>query len=79
VWLKLCTTYEGSSEIKSSCRYTTIGNIKLFLRNLESPWMIVLLDLNLLSVAYVLVVHLLILIMNVLNNCCTLWTIMFAV
>jgi hypothetical protein len=22
VWLKLCNTYEGSSEIKSSCRYT---------------------------------------------------------
>jgi hypothetical protein len=21
VWLKLCNTYEGSSEIKSSCRY----------------------------------------------------------
>jgi hypothetical protein len=22
VWLKLCNTYEGSSQIKSSCRYT---------------------------------------------------------
>jgi hypothetical protein len=22
VWLKLCNTYEGSSDIKSSCRYT---------------------------------------------------------
>jgi hypothetical protein len=22
VWLKLCNTYEGSSEIKSSCKYT---------------------------------------------------------
>jgi hypothetical protein len=37
VWLKLCNTYDGSSEIKSSRRVLTIGNIRLFLRNLKSP------------------------------------------
>jgi hypothetical protein len=41
--------------------------------------MIVLLDLSLLSIAYVLVVLLLTLIMNVLNNCCMPWMIMFEV
>jgi hypothetical protein len=41
---------------------------RLFLRNLESPLMIVLLVLSPLSVAYILVVLLLILTMNVLNN-----------
>jgi hypothetical protein len=40
-----------------------------FLRSLESPLMIVLLALSLLLAAYVHVVLLLILIMNVLNNC----------
>jgi hypothetical protein len=47
----------------------TIDNIRLFLTNLESPWMTILLDLSPLSVAYVLVVHLHILIMNVLSSC----------
>jgi hypothetical protein len=46
---------------------------RLSLRNLESPLMIALLTLNLLLAAYVHVVLLLILIMNVLNNCCMLW------
>jgi hypothetical protein len=41
---------------------------RLSLRNLESPLMIALLALNLLLAAYVHVVLLLILIMNVLNN-----------
>jgi hypothetical protein len=41
---------------------------RLFLRNLKSPLMIVLLVLSPLSVAYILVVLLLILTMNVLNN-----------
>jgi hypothetical protein len=45
-----------------------IGSIRLSLRNLESPLMIALLALNLLLVAYVHVVLLLILIMDVLNN-----------
>jgi hypothetical protein len=71
VWLKLCNTYEGSSEIKSSRR--------LSLRNLESPLMIALLALSLLLAAYVHVVLLLILIMNVLNNCCMLSMILFGV
>jgi hypothetical protein len=49
-----------------------IGSTRLSLRNLESPLMIALLALNLLLVAYVHVVLLLILIMNVLNNYCML-------
>jgi hypothetical protein len=36
VWLKLCNTYKGSYEIKSSLRTPIIGNIKPFLRNLEN-------------------------------------------
>jgi hypothetical protein len=43
-----------------------------FLRNLESHLMITLLALSRLLAAYVHVVLLLILIMNVLNNCCML-------
>jgi hypothetical protein len=46
------------------------GSTRLSLKNLESPLMIALLTLSLLLVAYVHVVLLLILIMNVLNNCC---------
>jgi hypothetical protein len=42
---------------------------RLFLRNLESPLMIALLALSRLLAAYVHMVLLLILIMNVLNNC----------
>jgi hypothetical protein len=49
-----------------------IGSTKLSLINLESPLMIVLLALNLLLAAYVHVVLLLILIINVLNNYCML-------
>jgi hypothetical protein len=47
-------------------------NIRLSLRNLESPSMIALLALSRLLAAYVHVVLLLILIMNVLNNYCML-------
>jgi hypothetical protein len=72
VWLKLCNTYEGSSEIKSSCRDTYNRQYQTFLRNLERPLMIALLILSRLLAAYVHVVILLILIMNVLNNCCML-------
>jgi hypothetical protein len=46
-----------------------IDSTRLFLRNLESPLMIDLLALSRLLAAYVHVVLLLILIMNVLNNC----------
>jgi hypothetical protein len=50
---------------------------RLSLRNLESPLMIALLTLSLLLAAYVHEVLLLILIMNVLNNCCMLLMILF--
>ncbi len=50
---------------------------KLSLRNLENPLMIALLILSLLLAAYVHVVLLLILIMNVLNNYCMLLMILF--
>jgi hypothetical protein len=48
------------------------GSTRLSLRNLESPLMIALVVLSRLLVAYVHVVLLLILIMNVLNNYCML-------
>jgi hypothetical protein len=48
------------------------GSTRLFLRNLVNPWMIALLALSPLSVAYVHVVLLLIPIMNGLNNYCML-------
>jgi hypothetical protein len=71
VWIKLCNTYEGSSEIKSSHRDTYNRQYQtFFLRNLESPYMIALLALSQFLAAYVHVVLLLILIMNMLNNCC---------
>jgi hypothetical protein len=57
----------------------TIDSIRLLLRNLMNPWMIALLYLSLLSVAYVLVILLLILIMNMLNNYCMLLMILFEV
>jgi hypothetical protein len=73
IWLKLCNTYEGSSEIKSSRKDILItDSIGFFLRNLESPLMIALLALSRLLAAYVHVVLLLILIMNALNNYCML-------
>jgi hypothetical protein len=88
VWLKLCNTYEDSSEIKSSHRDTYNRQYQnfsksshrdtykrqyqTFLRNLMNQLMIALLDLSRLLEAYVHVVLLLILIMNMLNNCCML-------
>jgi hypothetical protein len=57
----------------------TIGNIRLFLINLEIPYMTALLGLSPLSVAYVLVVLLHILIMNVINSCYMHLMIMFEV
>jgi hypothetical protein len=56
-----------------------IGSTRLSLRNLESPLMIALLALSLLLPAYVHVVLWLILIMNVLNNCCMLLMILFRI
>jgi hypothetical protein len=58
-------------------RTHTIGSIRLSLRNLVNPWMILLLGSRTLSVIYVLVVLLLTLIMNVLNNRFMLLMIMF--
>jgi hypothetical protein len=52
-------------------------SIRLSLRNLESLLMIALLALSRLLATYVHVVLLLILIMNVLNNCCMLLMILF--
>jgi hypothetical protein len=37
VWLKLCNTYEGSSEIKSSRRDTYNRQYQIFFRSLKSP------------------------------------------
>jgi hypothetical protein len=53
------------------------GSTTLFLKNLMNHLMINLLDLSRLLAAYVHVVLLLILIMNVLNNCCMLLMILF--
>jgi hypothetical protein len=55
------------------------GSTRLFLRNLVHLLMITLLGLSRLRVAYVHVVLLLILIMNVLNNCYMLLMILFRV
>jgi hypothetical protein len=66
IWLKLCNTYEGSSEIKFSHRDTYNRQYQTFLRKLESHWMIVLLALSPL-LALVVLLHTLI--MNVLSSC----------
>jgi hypothetical protein len=55
----------------------TIDGTRLFLRNLLNRLMIVLLSLSPLSVAYVVVVYIHILIMNVLNNYCIRLMILF--
>jgi hypothetical protein len=80
VGLKLCNTYEGSSEIKSSRRDTYNRQYQIFfLRNLVNCLMIALLDLSRLLAAYVHVPLFLILIMNVLNNYCMLLMILCGV
>jgi hypothetical protein len=53
------------------------ASTRLFLRNLVNHLMIALLDLSRLLAAYIHVALLLILIMNVLNNCCMLLMILF--
>jgi hypothetical protein len=53
------------------------GSTILSLRNIESSLMIALLALSLLLEAYVHVVLLLIMIINVLNNCCMLLMILY--
>jgi hypothetical protein len=53
------------------------GSTRLFLRNLVNHLMIALLDLSQLLAAYIHVALLLILIIHVLNNYCTLLMILF--
>jgi hypothetical protein len=60
-------------------RIRTIGNIRLLLRNLVNHWMTDLLVLSLLAVAYVLVVILHTLTMNVLSSYYMCLMIMFGV
>jgi hypothetical protein len=79
VCLKLCNTYEDSSEIKSSRRDTLTDSTRLFLTNLVNLLMIASLDLSRLLAAYIHVALLLILIMNVPNNCCMLLMILCGV
>jgi hypothetical protein len=55
------------------------GSTRLFLKNLVNRLVIALPDLSLLSVAYILVVLLLILVMNMLNSYCMLLIILFGV
>jgi hypothetical protein len=70
--LNCATLMRARPKLNLLIRICTIDNIRRFLKNLKSPWMIALLDLILLLVAYVLVVLLNILIMNVLSSCCML-------
>jgi hypothetical protein len=63
VWLKLCNTYENSSEIKSSHKDTYNRHYQTFSKKPGES----------------LVVLLLILTMNMLNNCCMLLMIMCGV
>jgi hypothetical protein len=68
MWLKLCNTYEGSSEIESLRRETYNMQYHTFLRNLETLWMTALLGLSSLSIIYVLMVLLHTLIINMLSS-----------
>jgi hypothetical protein len=51
--LNCATLMKARMKLNLIIRILTIGNLRHFLRNLESPWMIGLLYLSLLSVAYV--------------------------
>jgi hypothetical protein len=77
--LNCATVMMARLKLNLLVRIHPIGNIRYSLRNLESLWMVGLLDLSLLSVAYVLVILLHILTMNVLNNCCMFLMILFGV
>jgi hypothetical protein len=79
VWLKLCNTYDGYSEIKSSHRDTYNRQYQTFSQKPGESLVTALLDLSPLLVTYILVVLLLILIMNMPNSCFILWMIMFGV
>jgi hypothetical protein len=69
--LNSATLMRAHLKLNLLIRIRIICNIRHFLRNLESSWMIALLDLSPLSATYILVVLLLILIMNMLNNLCS--------
>jgi hypothetical protein len=73
-----CTTYMRAL-LRLSLRVEILitDSTRFFLRNLESPLMIVLLVLSRLLAAYVHVLLLLILIINVLNNCYMLLMILY--
>jgi hypothetical protein len=79
VWLKLCNNYEGSSEMKSSCRDTYNKQYQTFSQKPEE-------SLNDWFARFESIVSslrscgpILILIMNVLNNCYILLIILFGV
>jgi hypothetical protein len=72
ILLKLCNTYEGSSEIKSSRRDNYNRQYQTFSQKPGESLDDCLLALSLLLAAYVHVTLLLILIMNMLNNYCML-------
>jgi hypothetical protein len=77
VCLKLCNTYEGSFEIKSSRRDTYNRQYQIFSQKPGESLDDCFAPLSRLLAAYVHAVLLLILIMNVLNNCCMLLMILF--
>jgi hypothetical protein len=77
VWLKLCNKYEGSLRLSLHIKIPITDSTRLSLRNLYSLLMIALLTLSQLLAAYVHVVLLLILIINVLNNCYMLLMILY--
>jgi hypothetical protein len=68
VWLKLCNIYEGYSDIKSSHRDTYNRQYQTFSQKPRESLDDCFAHFDLLLAAYVHVVLLLILIMNVLNN-----------
>jgi hypothetical protein len=68
VWLKLCNTYEGSSEIKSLRRDTYNRQYQTFSQKPEESLDDCFARFESIVTAYVLVVLLLILTMNMLNN-----------
>jgi hypothetical protein len=77
VWLKLCNTYEGSSKIKSSHRDIYNRQYQTFSQKPAESLDDCFTRFESFVAAYVHVVLLLILIMNVLNNCCMLLMILF--
>jgi hypothetical protein len=77
VWLKLCNTYESSSKIKSSHRDTYNRQYQTFSQKPTESLDDCFARFESIVAAYVHVILLLILIMNVLNNCCMLLMILF--